>query len=91
MNNMKQAAYDKHLKEHQNYLKTISRMAVADKKTACNIIMILMDDLGWGDLSCFGSEAIHTPHLDCLAEEGIVLGKRLFFQPGLHTQPGLAY
>lgn len=66
MNNMKPVVHEKHLKEHQDYLKTIGRMAVADKKAACNIIMILMDDLGWGDLSCFGSEAIHTPHLDRL-------------------------
>ena len=37
-----------------------------------NIILILMDDLGWGDLSCFGSGAIRTPNLDRLAENGAV-------------------
>lgn len=35
-----------------------------------NIIVILVDDLGWHDLSCFGNEAAQTPHLDRLAAEG---------------------
>ena len=35
-----------------------------------NIVLILVDDLGWSDLSCFGNEAIQTPHLDRLAAEG---------------------
>ena len=36
-----------------------------------NIIFILVDDLGWRDLSCFGSTFYETPNLDSLAEEGI--------------------
>ncbi|TWT58615.1 Arylsulfatase [Thalassoglobus neptunius] len=36
-----------------------------------NIIMLLADDLGYGDLSCFGSPAVKTPHLDRLAAEGM--------------------
>jgi len=36
-----------------------------------NIIYILADDLGYGDLSCYGQERFSTPHLDQLAEEGI--------------------
>ncbi len=35
-----------------------------------NIIIIFADDLGYGDLSCFGSETIQTPNLDSLAKEG---------------------
>lgn len=36
-----------------------------------NIIVILADDLGWADLSCYGSEFHETPNLDRLAAEGV--------------------
>jgi len=36
-----------------------------------NIVLILMDDLGWKDLSCTGSEFYETPNLDRLSSEGI--------------------
>ena len=36
-----------------------------------NIIIILCDDLGYGDLTCYGNEVIRTPNIDKLASEGI--------------------
>jgi len=36
-----------------------------------NILFILIDDLGWMDLSCYGSSFYETPHLDGLAREGM--------------------
>lgn len=36
-----------------------------------NIILINCDDLGYGDLTCYGSERNDTPHLDRLAAEGL--------------------
>ncbi len=36
-----------------------------------NIIFILVDDLGYGDIGCFGQEKIQTPAIDQLAEEGM--------------------
>ena len=35
-----------------------------------NIIIIMTDDQGYGDLSCMGAEDFRTPHLDALAREG---------------------
>lgn len=35
-----------------------------------NFVVIYCDDLGYGDLGCFGSEYIKTPHLDALAKDG---------------------
>jgi arylsulfatase A-like enzyme len=36
-----------------------------------NIIFILADDLGYGDLGCYGQKRIKTPHIDRLAKEGL--------------------
>ncbi len=36
-----------------------------------NLIIILADDLGWADLSCYGNTFNETPHLDRLARDGL--------------------
>jgi uncharacterized sulfatase len=36
-----------------------------------NIVIILIDDLGWGDFSCFGNRQAQTPNVDGLAAEGL--------------------
>ena len=36
-----------------------------------NVIVIMADDLGYGDVSCYGAEALQTPHIDRLAKEGL--------------------
>jgi N-acetylgalactosamine-6-sulfatase len=36
-----------------------------------NIVFVLADDLGYGDLGCYGVQDIRTPHLDRLAEDGL--------------------
>lgn len=41
------------------------------KRRAPNIIVIMADDLGYGDLSCYGATEIETPHIDHLAAGGI--------------------
>lgn len=36
-----------------------------------NILFILCDDMGYGDLACYGQPFIHTPHIDQMAKEGM--------------------
>ncbi|MCA9249455.1 MAG: sulfatase-like hydrolase/transferase, partial [Planctomycetales bacterium] len=36
-----------------------------------NVVCVLIDDMGWGDLSCFGGRRVQTPHIDRLAAEGV--------------------
>jgi len=45
-----------------------SRAAESAEKP--NIIFIMADDLGYGDLGCYGQQQIRTPHLDRMAREG---------------------
>jgi arylsulfatase A-like enzyme len=36
-----------------------------------NIVMVFIDDMGWGDFSCFGNKEAKTPNVDRMAAEGI--------------------
>ncbi len=47
------------------------RLSAAIQPSPPNIIIILADDLGWGDLGCYGHPSIRTPNLDRLAAEGM--------------------
>ena len=40
-------------------------------ETKPNIVYIIVDDMGWADLGCYGGKAIQTPHLDKLAANGM--------------------
>jgi arylsulfatase A len=45
----------------------------ADAKSPPNIVIFLADDLGWGDLGCYGAPIIKTPNLDAFAKQGVRL------------------
>jgi arylsulfatase A len=46
---------------------SVSSLLAAERP---NLVVFLADDLGYGDLSCFGSDRVKTPRLDALAAEG---------------------
>ncbi|WP_257669246.1 sulfatase [Parapedobacter tibetensis] len=46
-------------------------MAAAQPPQKPNIIVFLVDDLGYSDVSCYGSDYYETPHIDQLAESGM--------------------
>ena len=49
--------------------------------TRPNVIVLLVDDLGWGDVSCLNNGAVKTPHIDRLAQTGVT------FTSGYVTAP----
>ncbi|MDX1644040.1 MAG: sulfatase-like hydrolase/transferase, partial [Thermoanaerobaculia bacterium] len=57
------------LETKRDYLERVA--ATTLPPSAPNLVVILFDDLGYGDLGAYGSEAVRTPHLDRLAAEGI--------------------
>lgn len=47
------------------------------ERTKPNIIVFLMDDVGMGDIGCFGNTTINTPNIDQLAKEGARLTQHI--------------
>ena len=42
-----------------------------NKQKNPNVVFLIADDLGIGDLSCYGATKIHTPNIDRLASQGL--------------------
>lgn len=59
-----------------------------DPESNPNIVIILADDMGYGDLSCYNPEGIFTPNLDQLAREGLRLTD--FYVPATVCTPSRA-
>ena len=68
----------------------------AEAQSRPNIIYIMCDDMGYGDLACYGQRLIDTPHIDRLAAEGMLFTQayagspvsapsRACFMTGQHT------
>ena len=52
----------------------IAEFSVAAEKLSAerpNVVVIMADDMGYGDLSCYGAHSLQTPHLDRLAAGGV--------------------
>ncbi len=53
------------------HLAASSHGLLAASPQRLNIVVVFIDDMGWGDFSCFGNREAQTPHVDRLAAEGI--------------------
>ena len=43
-----------------------------------NLLMVFIDDMGWGDFSCFGNKDAQTPNIDRIARNGAILADSFF-------------
>ena len=50
-----------------------------------NVIVIMADDLGYGDVSCYGATALQTPNIDRLGGRGAAIHQRLLLRVDLHA------
>jgi len=51
------------------FLPAVNPTLLADEKP--NVILVFIDDMGWGDFSCFGNDEVETENIDRLADEGL--------------------
>lgn len=52
-------------------LSATAKVKPTEKEKAPNILFILCDDMGYGDLGCYGQKYVQTPNLDRMAQEGM--------------------
>lgn len=60
----------------------------SNKNFKPNVVIILTDDLGYGDISCYGQEGYQTPHIDKLANQGTMCTD--FYVPTPYCAPSRA-
>ncbi len=58
--------------QRRNFLSTLAGAATLRARAATkpNVVLILFDDLGWRDFSCYGNDFHRTPNIDAIAREG---------------------
>lgn len=76
---------DTRLAQKQQYLQSLAAITAAERP---NIVIILLDDLGYGDLGAYGAQSIATPHIDSLAENGLRLSH--YYSPSPVCSPSRA-
>ncbi len=59
------------MKKHIPFLLLSAVATVAQAEKHPNVIIIYVDDMGYGDVGCYGGKFAATPHIDKLAEKGI--------------------
>ena len=60
----------------------LSASAKAAEPARPNIIVLFADDLGYGDLGCFGAKGYSTPNLDRMADDGMKFTSFYVAAPG---------
>eukprot|EP00076_Gallus_gallus_P036853 XP_025002391.1 steryl-sulfatase isoform X6 [Gallus gallus] len=82
---MNQAATSKRKKMGLLLFLTVLQCAISSVNTYSvsnpNVVLLIADDLGIGDLGCYGNRTLRTPHIDRLAKEGVTLTQHIAASP----------
>jgi N-acetylgalactosamine-6-sulfatase len=65
-----------------------SRASASERAKRPNFVFVFADDLGWGDLGCYGNRQLRTPNLDRLAKQGLLFTQ--FYVSGSVCSPSRA-
>ena len=65
------------------HLAPLALCAAESKPTTPNVVIFLVDDMGWGDLGCYGNKIIQSPNLDKFASQA------MRFTQGYYTKGAL--
>ena len=76
-----------HLAEKASYLEAISDSSPASA-IAPNVVLILFDDLGYGDLGIYGAQNLATPNIDRVARNGVRFNQ--YYAPSPYCTPSRA-
>lgn len=63
----------------------LAALAQEPPDSRANVVLLYIDNVGWGDLACYGNPAIRTPNIDRLASEGVRLTD--FYIPSSSCSP----
>ena len=66
---------------------SLSLNAASDAVNKPNFVIIFCDDMGYGDLSCYGNPTIRTPNIDRMACEGMKL-TQFYVGAGVYAKSG---
>lgn len=66
----------------------VSRASASERARRPNFVFVFADDLGWGDLGCYGNRQLRTPNLDRLAKQGLLFTQ--FYVSGSVCSPSRA-
>ena len=79
----------KYIREGRSTPGTMQHAAMANDKP--NVVFILIDDMGWKDISCMGSQYYRTPNIDRLASEGMLFTQAYSSSPNCSPSRGAIF
>ena len=63
------------IKKHLPWLGALLPVASMQAETKPNVVVIYIDDMGIGDIGCYGGKFVPTPNIDKIAQDGLLFNQ----------------